>query len=239
MLLPERRRSIFTLLLLIALPAGAAAQGGFAGPGAERNMLRFSLGYFVPRGDSTYWLDKELDFTGSSSDFEDLSVGFEYLRRLNSWISLVGSSSFYEGSATQAYRDYVDTSNLPIRHEATLTIVSFNLGVLVNLAPESSPVIPYLGAGAGAYLWELAEEGEFVDFSTADIEIFEDLLVSESETFGYYWLAGLSVPLGSTWSVFGEARWQRAEDELGDDFIGFGTLDLSGREFRIGVAWLF
>jgi opacity protein-like surface antigen len=236
---PTVRQLAFACICSLAVPLAAVAQDGYSGPGVPRNMLRFSLGYFTPQGDSIYWQDKELEFTGRADDFEDVSVGFDYLRQINEYVSLVGSSTFYEGNADQAYLDFVDTANLPIRHTTTLTLVSFNIGVQVNLAPRRSPVIPYLAAGGGLYLWELGESGEFIDFSSEDLEIFDDSFKADGDTFGWYWLAGLSVPLGNTWSVFGEGRWQIADDELGGDFTGFGNLDMSGREFRLGFAWRF
>jgi hypothetical protein len=40
-------------------------------------------------------------------------------------------------------------------------------------------------------------------------------------------------------SLFAEGRWVSVDDELGDDFSGFGTLDLSGSHASLGIAWKF
>ena len=40
-------------------------------------------------------------------------------------------------------------------------------------------------------------------------------------------------------SIFGEARWNEADDELSEDFEDFGDIDLSGHTFLVGLSWNF
>ena len=49
----------------------------------------------------------------------------------------------------------------------------------------------------------------------------------------------MEIPLSNGLSIFAEGRWLRADDELDEDFEDFGTLDLSGRDMRAGIAWRF
>ena len=229
---------ILTLALLLA-PGSAGAQSEFYGPGAPRNILRFAVGLFSPTGDSAYWNDKEAEFTGDAGDFEDLSVGFDYMRMFNERIGLLVSTEFWEGSTDQSYLEFSDQNGAPIRHTTTVDLFSLNVGVLVYLGPSSWPVIPYLGAGGGLYLYDLDESGDFINFAFEFPVVFTDTFTDDGSTFGYYGQAGLQVPLGETWSLIAEGRWQWAEAELGGDFDGFGDLDLSGSELRLGVCWKF
>src|SRR6185436_3115178 len=41
--------------------------------------FRAYLGSFQPEGDSEYWNDKELDFTGGADDLENITFGADYL----------------------------------------------------------------------------------------------------------------------------------------------------------------
>ncbi len=227
--------------LLLALSAPAAeAQGRPVGRGhwGEDQAIRLLFGNFEPRGESQYWDDKLLDFTGGPEDFDDFTFGIEYLRFLGPRLGLLVSTSFYEGSARQAYLDFVDERGFDITHRTDLEITDLTFGLVYNLTRRDAVVVPYVGAGGGFYFWSLVEDGEFIDFDR-QLEIFGGRFVDDGTAFGYYLQAGLEVPLGPNWSVFADGRWVRADDDLGDDFEGFGKLDLSGNRYSLGVAWSF
>ncbi len=152
---PRKTRVIIalTMLLLAALPA--LAQSGSQRYYPERDgAFRFRLGAFQPEGDSEYWTEKEEDFTGSADDFENISLGADYLFPLNSRLSLMFSGSLFEGDTTNAYRDFEDNFGNRIRHDTTLGIASGTIGLLVHLAPPDFAIQPYIGAGGGSYFWE-------------------------------------------------------------------------------------
>lgn len=228
-----------TFVVMGLLLAVAPAWGQYRGRGYyERDgAFRLRLGSFLPEGSSEYWEDKEDEFTGDVGDLENVSFGADYLLSLSPRVSLQFGGSVYEGDTTQAYLDFVDNFGDEIRHDTTLSIASANLGVVLNLTGPDSPIIPYIGAGAGAYFWQLEEDGDFIDFGTVDDEIFSATLQSEGVAFGYYGLVGLEAPLSPRFSLFAEGRWTQAEDELSDDLEGLGDVDLSGREFAVGLSW--
>ena len=239
-------RRIALLALALAASTALAASPATAQPyrRAHRyddapNQLRLRLGIFTPEGDSEYWQDKERDFTGAPDDFEDGILSGDYLYRLAPHLDLMVSASAYAGQQDQEYRDFVDDRGDPIVHTTELEITSFTLGLRARLLPEGAVIVPYVGVGGGAYLWRLGETGDFIDFAPADPEIFFADFAAEGTALGWYALAGLDVPLGSSVSLFAEGRWHQADDELGDDFRGFGDLDLSGTEVDAGVAWRF
>jgi hypothetical protein len=219
-------------LVLAALAAGPASAQYYGGD----NTIRFRAGLFEPEGDSEYWDDAEALFTGDASELEDTVFGIDYRRDLDpaGRFSLLVSASAYEGEDRREDRFFVDNLGFPIEHDVLLTIAPFTAGVNFNLLPQG-PVRPYVGAGGGFYVWELEETGDFV-FGD---DIFFESFLDEGGTFGYYYLAGIEVPVGPSFALFAEGRWHNAEDELSDDFEDFGDLDLSGREITGGISWTF
>jgi opacity protein-like surface antigen len=193
-------------------------------------------GAFRPEGDSQYWNDKKLDFTGDASDLESAVGGIDYLLGLNNHLSLMFSGSYYEGDTTQSYRDFEDNFGHRIRHDTTLGIGSATVGVVFHLTGRDAPVSPYIGAGGGAYFWRLEEDGDFIDFNHNN-EVFNARLKSDGTAFGGYWLVGLEAPITRNISLFAEGRWTKVDDDLSGDFEGFGKLDLSGRQVAAGLAW--
>jgi hypothetical protein len=213
---------------------------GVAAPAAAQDQaFRLRLGLFTPDGDGEFFAQAERDFTGSAGDFEDAVGGIDYQHRLGRGrVSLLVSADLFEGQTDRSYRDFVDDRGDEIVHTATLEVIPLTAGVKVDLAPERAPVIPYVGVGGGLYNYRYEESGDFIDFN--DFEVFSETFVAEGGVLGYYALAGIEVPIGPWFAFFAEGRWDRAEeDDLGDDFEGLGTLDLSGRRIMGGFAWAF
>lgn len=228
------------LVLAAGFAAGPVwAQGAGYRPYTAPNELRFRLGLFEPSGESAYWQEKQLDFSGAPEDFEDLIGGLEYLRRLGPRVSLVAGGSVYSTESSQFYRDFVDENGLDIVHDTLLDIGTLTLGVRASLTGSEAPVQPWIGAGGGFYIWTLEESGDFIDFSPPEPFIFSATFTDDGAAFGWYYAAGIDVPLGSEIVLFAEGRWDEAEDELSGDFEGLGDLDLSGREFSGGLSWRF
>jgi hypothetical protein len=222
----------------VAVAAPASAQRSHY-QGAQQSALRFWIGLFEPRADSTYW-DESFDvFTGGRSDFEDAVVGVDYKLALGGRTGILFSGAYYDGSSEQAYRDFVDSFGDPIVHRTSLEIASATAAFVVDLAGGGAAVVPYVGAGGGIYAWRLEESGDFIDFFPAEPELFSATFADEGDTLGWFALAGLEVPLGPRWSFFAEGRWQRLDEELGGDFADVGKLDLSGPSFIGGAAWRF
>lgn len=211
---------------------GRAARGHVG----ENNVLRFQLARVTPRGEGDYWNDKRFDFTGSPDDFEDLSFTLDYQRLVSNRISVMLSGGFYEGSENQAYLEFVDDLGADIVHRTTLERAAFSIGLLIHPFGRDAVVSPYVGGGVAAYLWRLEESGDFINFNVDPPLIITDTFQDEGDAFGHYWIVGLEVPLSWSWAAFAEARWHRVDQELGEDFVGFGELDLSSREIGVGVS---
>lgn len=229
-------RSVMLGLLTILIGAPLAEAQGNWQPG-DFGSLRFRLGVFEPDGSSEYW-DETFDvFTGSPGDLQDLSFGVDYLWRTSADAGLLFGTSFYGGSSTNAYRDYVDSAGFDIRHATSLDTWDLSAAYLVRLG--GSRVAPYLGVGGGLLYWNLEEAGDFIDFSSPDLEIFFARYRASGWTWEALGIAGVDIPVSFRWSFFAEGRYRVADDELGDDFAGFGTIDLSGWELAAGFSWNF
>jgi hypothetical protein len=223
-------------LLVFTAPAFAQRRDGRYYPERE-GAFRIHFGAFQPDGESDYWRAKEEDFTGSIDDFENVSFGLDYLLPLNNRMSLIFSGSVFEGDTTNAYRDFEDNFGDRIRHDTTLEIASGTIGLLFHLTAPDTAIQPYIGAGGGAYPWHIEENGDFIDFGSPVLDIFNARLESEGVAFGYYGLIGLEAPITRSLSIFAEGRWTQVDDDLSDDLENLGTIDLSGREFAAGLSW--
>lgn len=241
-----RLKSFRTVLVLAALVIVAAPSWGQGGQGphyrpayGRDGAFRLRLGLFTPDGNSQYWEDKELQFTGEAQDLENLVFGGDYLWAIGDRMSLIFSGSYFEGDTTQSYLDFVDNRGDRIRHDTTLDIGSLTAGFVFHLTAPGAPIRPYVGIGGGLYFWQLSEEGDFIDENSPRLDIFSARLESDGVTPGYFGLAGIEVPVGRTVSLFGEGRWTEADDELSGDFEDFGKIDLSGLEISGGISWNF
>lgn len=229
-----KRRSLVGALMALSVLAVTPASAR-VGPD---HSLRLRLGLFTPEAEGRYFEEKQRDFTGDPDELEDIVGGIDYLYQAGSRLRFSLSGDVYEGQVDQSYRDFVDNFGGEIRHTTTLEVTSITAGVQLPLAPTGAAVVPYVGAGGGVYTYRLEESGDFIDFG-GNFDVFPGTLEAEGSVLGYYLLAGLEVPISPYFSFFAEGRWDRADDELGDDFRDFGTLDLSGRRVMGGVSWSF
>ena len=230
-------RSIRTPLLLavlaalVALPA-LAQRGPY---GSDSGTFRLRFGEFTPAGDDDYWFDVGRDFTGDEDDFADDLLAVDYLHPLGPRMGFLISASSWEADVAQEYRGFTDPNGGSIFHTTSMELTSLEAGLVWHLIDRGGTVSPYLGFGAGYYDWTLTESGEFINFN--DLSIFADRFTDSGDTFGWFWVAGIEVPLADAFSVFGEARWSQMDDNLSGDFEGLGTLDLSGRTIAFGLGW--
>ena len=230
--------ALFGLLAVVALPASAQYRHHAYYGSNWDGEFRLRVGAFEPVGDSSYWDGIRRDFTDSSTrDFQAPDFGIDYLLPLNGPLALMFSGSVYQGTATNSYRHFADNFNDRIRHDTTLDIASLTAGLLIHLAPRNAPIQPYIGAGGGIYPWRLKESGDFIDFHSANNNIFSADLKADGTAFGYFGVIGLEVPVSRRVNLFAEGRWTRVDDDLNKDFDGFGKIDLSGREIAAGVSW--
>jgi len=222
---------IAALATLVALPA-VAQRGPY---GNDSGTFRVRFGEFTPDGSGDYWIDTRNDFTGDADDFADDLLGVEYVHPLGPRMGLLVSLSAWESDLALEYRDFVDPAGSGIFHTTSIELTSFETGLIWNLTDRQATISPYVGFGGGFYDWTLTEGGEFIDFT--DLSIFDARFNETGDTFGWFGVAGIEVPVADSFRAFAEARWTEMDDDLSGDFAGLGSFDLSGRTIAFGVGW--
>ena len=142
----------------LLLPAGASAQERPA-HWAGQSLFRASIGWFSPDGESSYWRDKEIDFTGETGEFDDLTLGLDYAYFVSPRVALLLSMGGWEGQQTQSYRDFVDPLGREIAHLSTTGQLCCDVGAVYRFLSRRAALMPYVGAGGGLVSWRLREEG--------------------------------------------------------------------------------
>lgn len=206
---------------------------------AGDSVFRGGIGLFQPDGDSAYWDDKFLDFTGDIDDFDDVSFELAYQYYVNPRVALMLSMGGWEGTSTQSYRDFIAENGREVSHVTQVDQFWLDFGVIFHFFDKRAAIMPYVGVGGSFISYELSEEGEFIDFDIETPEVFRDRFFADGDAFGFFFLVGFEVPVSDSVSLYAEGRWRDAEDELNRSFAGLGTFDLSGRSISGGVALTF
>lgn len=206
-----------------------------------RMTAKLHVGLLTPDGDSEFFDENSQVFTGDPGDLEDTSFTGDLEWALSPNTGVVFSLGSFKGTQRQSYLDFTDEFGGEIEHQSSLRVAPMTIGLNFYLAGRDSRISPYVGAGAGFYWWRYREVGDFILFgdTAADDEIIFDDFESDGTTIGYYLSAGVDFRITPMTSLFVEGRWHDADDEMADDFDGFGTIDLSGRDVSFGLAWRF
>lgn len=232
------KTTILVTVAVLLMPTVSEAQYRPYQPG-DSGSVRILLGQFDPDCDSQYWDEKFTDFTGSAKDFEDYIFQVDYRFPLSHGTALLFGLGWYEGATTQAYRDYVDAGGNDISHKTALSTGDLSMAWIFEFGQRRNAVTPYIGLGAGYLWWELEEAGDFIDFGDPDLPIFNARYRSTGSTWELFAVVGVDFRISHSASLVVQARWHDADDELGDDFAGFGTIDLSGLDYSLGVSFNF
>jgi hypothetical protein len=200
-------------------------------------QVRFRLGIYEPAGRSDGWDGVFEGFTGSPSDLKDIVGGMDFLWRIGRSSGVLFGFSYYSGATTSGYEDWVASDGSEVRHTTRLRTSDLTAAWVYRFGTRG--VRPYAGLGGGILWWELTDEGYFIDFGDPNLPVFYAWYGARGTTFEAFALLGLDIPLSPRWSFFAEGRYRYASDELGDDYSGFGSLDLSGYEISGGFGVSF
>jgi len=217
------KRILFSLLCvcgcLLVLPRSAAAQ----------QTLNFSLGGLVPRGfdarvDGDVLVENRDFLVFDTSDFAGGTVGAEWLVPVGEYFEVGAGLGFYRRTVPSVYEDFVDNDGTEIDQDLRLRMVPLTATVRVLPLGQSNGVQPYFGGGLAVINWRYSESGEFVDFR--DDSIFRETYVADGSEPGVVAFGGIRFA-GDTYSAGGEIRYQAAEADLDDRFVG-SRIDLGG-----------
>jgi hypothetical protein len=206
-------------------------------PARAQQAISLSLGGFAVTGEDAR-VDGDVLFENRDildfavKDFNTGSVGLDWLLPVGEFIEVGAGVGFTSRTVPSVYADFVNRDGSEIEQDLKLRIVPMSVTARVLPFGRSRAVQPYLGGGLGIFNYRYSEVGDFVDFT--DRSVFSDRFVASGTELGPVALAGIRFPLGDTWSLGGEVRYQKAEADLSDDFLG-PKLDLGGFHYLMTV----
>jgi hypothetical protein len=231
---------------LVLLPAFVLTTTVSAQPqpaAAPPSAFQVRFGGFLPTGDGDFWKENEEVFTLESGDFNDFILGVTFVAPVSNHVGVGFNVDFYDAQSRSSYRDWIDDLGFRISHDTRLGTVPMIADLRFYPGGRDGLHGPrpalYLGGGIGANYWVYEEEGDFLDFTWDPPEIFFDRFRDDGFAFAAQALAGIELPLGPRWNGLFEARYTWSEAELGGDFAGLGTIDLSGFAVYAGFGVRF
>lgn len=238
------------------------------------DIVTFRVGYYFPRADSELWETEfeNMDFT--KSDFSDSSFGFTYEFFFTNQLSLALSIDGFSQKKLGMYRDFavipaetedgvfdyafeidngiVNELGSAISHVFDVSITPIQVSLKLAPMGRRGRFIPYVGGGAGVYLWNVRLAGDIIDFEVGDLFDFPDESVKEGfavtptdarennkVSIGFHAFGGIMFPVANRISVDGQFKFNHLKGELSEGFEGFDSFDLSGYQISIGLNYWF
>jgi hypothetical protein len=252
-----KRLALLIFLLNLAAPAIATAQGRLPPPnprpspdflfGEPNGSLAIRSSWLFPRAGSD-WYDFVTDqLTLETSDFEAPALALDLSFNAAPRVEAVFGFEFSKSETRSEYRRFVDNNRLPIEQNTRVKHLNLSGSVKVPLLPRGREIsqlawiprriVPYAGAGAGMLWYEVDQNGDFVDF--VDLSVFNDVFRSSGWTPSGHVFGGVDVRLIRRLYVTVDARYLWAAGDLGQEWINFDPIDLSGARVSAGVNLVF
>lgn len=185
--------------------------------------------------------------TLDKGDFRASGFAADLAVALTPRVDVVGGLELARSSSGSEYRDFVDNDRLPIEQTTSLSTINLTGTLRYALVPRGQAVgrlawvprrvVPYVGAGGGAIWYKLTQTGDFVDF--VDLAVFSDSFDSRGWSPSAHAVAGVDLQLHRRLFAIIEARYVRASATLGQDFVDFEPIDLSGLRTSAGINFRF
>ncbi len=248
------RKSLILFLALIFLTPTL----GFS------RIFTFKAGIFVPRAQSDLWITEFDQMSFTKNNYITTNFGFAYEYFLTREVSLVIGVDSYSKNKLGSYNDYIGISLVegdfafPIEdyqgdffpnHAFNVTITPIQLSLKLSPMGRTGKIIPYVGGGVGLYLWNVRLNGYFIDFDDVyiyipdNIDIFPidpvDAWENNRLSFGYHAFGGVMVPFTRRMTVEVEFKYNRADGQLKEAFIGFEPFDLTSYQVSLGLNYWF
>jgi hypothetical protein len=250
---PGRCVAACLAILLGAWPSGARAQETpdylFAPPIVS---VSARIGVFMPRARSDLHAFLTEHHTLARRDFDASAFAGEVGFRVADRADLVLGLAYAGVRRGTEFRDFEDSDGLPIRQELRQSQLPLTVGARLYAIPPGrrvgrlawvpSAVALHAGAGVGMARNSLRLVGEFVESEPVDVDtwqIFYDDYRSDGWSPLAYAGAGFEVRINRHASAVADVRREWSSQRLGDDFVGFEPMDLTGSRATLGVQWRF
>ena len=181
--------------------------------------------------------------------YTGLSLGGDIGVPLTQRLELQFSASTVTRRVQSEYRDFVDNRDLPIEQATRLRRTPLSVGVRYNLTPAGrsvsrlawvpAKIVPYVAAGAGAMYYRFHQEGDFVDFRAANLNVFSATLEAKGWAPLAYGATGVTWAFMPAVAINTELRYDHSRAPLQGDFTGFDRTALSGIGLTSGLQFRF
>jgi opacity protein-like surface antigen len=226
-------------------------------------IFTFKAGLFIPRAQSDLWTTEFDQMSFSKTNYITTNFGFAYEYFLTREASLMIGVDSYSKNKLGTYVDYVGIGLLEgdfafpndyvedffPQHAFNVTVTPIQLSLKLTPIGRKGKVIPYVGGGVGLYLWNVRLNGYFIDFDDVwvyvpdNIDIYPITAVDAWEnnrlSFGYHAFGGVMVPFTRRMTFEVEFKYNRAQGELKDAFVGFEAFDLTAYQVSLGLNYWF
>ena len=246
-------RFCLALLVVLSTAASAAAQDQprrrapdflFDTP---RGSITVRGSWLFARSDSD-WYDFVTDqLTLDRKDFNVPGIGFDVNGPITPRLEVGFSFDFNRSNRQSEYRDWLDNNRLPIEQRTTLQELNLSGNVRYALVERGRQVgnfvfvprtiVPFVGAGVGAFHYRLEQIGDFVDFQ--DLAVFSSVFSSRGWTPSAQVFGGVDVRVLKHVAVTVDGRYLWAAAELQRDWVDFKPIDLAGFRLSGGVNFIF
>jgi hypothetical protein len=164
-------------------------------------------------------------------DFNGVTGGAEWLMGIGNYLDIGAGIGIYSRTVATSYAFLVNTDQSEITQSLKLRIVPVTATIRFLPLGHDAVVQPYIGAGLGIFMWRYSESGNFV---ASDLSTFQATYVGSGTNVGPVVVAGATIPLGRTFGIGAEVRYQRATGKLttyiqdpNNGFLG-DRIDLGG-----------
>lgn len=192
------------------------------------------------------WYDFVTDqLTLERDNFNGPGIGTDVGITLRPRLDLLIGFEYSQSTTASEYRRFVDNNRLPIEQTTQLRNVNLSGGIkyaltergrsVGQLAWVPRKVVPFVGGGGGAMWFGVRQYGDFVDYM--DLSVFTDVFESSGWSPSAHVLGGVDVRVLRRAYVTFDARYVWASGDLGQDWIDFDPIDLSG--FRLSAGFNF
>jgi len=244
---------------------------------AGAHTFSLKANYFVPNGPSlsgfpdSLWQIEYQNMNFRKSGFQGMSFNFAYEYFMTNELSLEFSvDAFYSKTEYGDYWDYLgfeydsewwavpadydsymDLNTFYTGHSLKVTITPVQLSLKFAPFGRRGRIIPYVGAGVGAYFWNVVMRGDMIDFNDEyvyesttgyDLPVYPIYNVDARESenfakvsFGYHVLGGIMIALGRNMTLDVGAKYNIAKGRMTEGFEGFDRFDLGGFQVSVGV----
>jgi hypothetical protein len=216
---------------------------------AQDHSISINFGYFTPRGEDARVDGDVLNANRcfgvrdvcepllfEVSDFNNATISGEWLIGLGDFFEVGAGIGYYQRTVPSIYENLQDIDGTEIEQDLKLRIVPLTATVRFIPTSRLASIQPYIGVGVGLLNWRYSETGEFVD--TRDYTIFRTSYLADGNTLGLLLLGGVKAPIGRTFLLGGEIRYQQGEGDLPNDFVG-EKIDLGGFTYQAVLQFRF